>query len=210
MPVFFKGDKRVLFIHVPKAGGTSIEVFFEANGFKTFYLDRGGSPDSLNPVRACSPQHMAGDLLRAMFDIAKFDFVFMTVRHPVRRFLSKFVMETGERSNVERLETWIAEDFCRVLRNPRHMDNHLRPQVDFRVDEARVFRLEDSFGGALIASLRRAIGDLFPAPTLGHEMRAGGGAPDFTKVHPGLRAVVLTYYAEDFATFGYESPTLAG
>jgi hypothetical protein len=210
MPVFVKGGQRVLFIHVPKTGGTSVEAFFESNGFDSFYLDRGESPDSLNPVRSCSPQHMAGDLLRDLFDIAKFDFAFMTVRHPVSRFLSKFVMETGERSNVERLETWIAEEFARVLVNRAHMDNHLRPQVDFLVEQAKIFRLEDDFGGALISALRRSVGDLFPAPAIGHEMRAGGGMPDFSRVHAGLRSIVLTYYARDFVTFGYERPSFAG
>jgi hypothetical protein len=209
MPVFLKGDKRVLFIHVPKAGGTSIEAFFDANGFKTFYLDRGGSPESLNPARTCSPQHMAGDLLRALFDLGKFDFVFMTVRHPVQRLLSKFVMETGERSSIERLETWIAEDFSPVLRNPGHMDNHLRPQVDFLVNEARIFRLEDGFDTALMTALRRAVGNVFPVPGVGHEMRASAGAPDFARIHHALRAVVLNYYAKDFVTFGYERPDSA-
>jgi hypothetical protein len=206
MPVFFKAGKRVLFVHVPKTGGTSIEVFFEANRFTTCYLDRGASPDSLNPVRSCSPQHMAADLLRAMFDLAKFDFVFMTVRDPIRRLLSKFVMETGERSSVERLETWIAEDFARVLHNPRHMDNHLRPQVDFLVNEAKIYRLEDGFDNKLVGALRRALGDVFPEPNIGREMHAPGSAPDFARIHPGLQAMVLNYYARDFTTFGYERP----
>jgi len=110
MPVFFRGSYRILFIHVPKAGGTSIEAFFEANGFKTAYLDRGGSPESLNAVRRCSPQHMHAALLEALFDPDMFDYVFMTVRHPVRRLLSKVVMELGAAASVTRLEQWIADE----------------------------------------------------------------------------------------------------
>ena len=48
MPLFTKGDRSVLYIHVPKTGGTSIEHFFLSNGYAAEYLDTGGA-GSLNP-----------------------------------------------------------------------------------------------------------------------------------------------------------------
>jgi len=204
MPVFFKGRRRILFIHVPKAGGTSIETFFEANGFKTSYLDRGESSESLNEVRRCSPQHMHAALLRALFNTAAFDYSFITVRHPVSRLLSKFVMETGETQSVARLEDWILRDFSRVFADPAFMDNHLRPQSDFLLPQAKVFKLEDGFGPDFVARLKAESGFDFPAPVIGREMHARLGKPDFKLVQPAIRDLITTYYAQDFVTFGYQ------
>jgi hypothetical protein len=33
MPIFYKSDERVLFVHVPKAAGTSVLTWFLANGW---------------------------------------------------------------------------------------------------------------------------------------------------------------------------------
>jgi hypothetical protein len=203
MPVFFKGTRRILFIHVPKAGGTSIEAFFEANGFSAAYLDRGESPDSLNGVRRGSPQHMHAALLQMLFDPDQFDYVFMTVRHPISRLLSKFVMETGETQSVARLENWILRDFSRVFADPAFMDNHLRPQSDFLLPQAKVFKLEDGFGEDFVARLKSESGFDFPAQMIGREMHAVVGKPDFKMVQPAIRDLITTYYARDFATFGY-------
>jgi len=204
MPVFFKDTRRILYIHVPKAGGTSIEAFFEANGFKSAYIDRGESPESLNGVRRCSPQHMHAAQLQALFDPALFDFVFMTVRHPVRRLLSKFVMDTGETENVTRFEDWILRVFSNVFVEPSFMDNHLRPQVDFLLPQARIFKLEDGFDDTFVTRLEVESGFEFPVAMIPREMHAGLGAPDFDQVRPGIRDLIRTYYVRDFVTFGYQ------
>jgi hypothetical protein len=203
MPVFFTQTKRVLFVHVPKAGGTSIEQFFEANGFKTAYLDRGGSPESLNPQRRCSPQHMHAALLDALFDTASFDYVFMTVRHPMRRLLSKFTMENPGIATADRLEAWILRVFGEVAANPAYLDNHLRPQSDFFLRHAEVFRLEDGFGPAFVSRLRDRIGARFGAMPVNHEMQSREAAIDETLIRPALRSMILAYYRKDFETFGY-------
>ncbi len=203
MPVFFKGSKRVLFVHVPKAGGTSIEHFFAANGFATHYLDRGGAPDSLNPVRNCSPQHMPADTLRSLFTVKKFDYVFMTVRHPLQRLLSKYVMENPGARNADRVESWIFQDFAKVFADPGHMDNHLRPQSDFFLPEAEVFKLEDGFGTGFVEKLEQRIGVTWVHRTVGREMQAAGGGLNADILRPGVRTMLETYYARDYTAFGY-------
>ena len=203
MPVFFKGSRRVLFIHVPKAGGTSIEAFFEANGFKTAYLDRGGSPESLNPVRRSSPQHMPADVLRALFDPQKFDFVFMTVRHPIRRLLSKFAMETLSGGTSDDFAPWLAEMMRRVGADRGAMDNHLRPQADFWLPESHVFKLEDGFGENFIDRLEAGIGLRFARRQMRRDMHAGLATADYDSVAAPLRLQVRNYYDIDFVRFGY-------
>jgi len=203
MPVFFQGRRRILFIHVPKAGGTSIETFFEANGFKTFYLDRGESFESLNEVRRCSPQHMHAALLQALFDTAAFDYVFMMVRHPERRLLSKFVMENGETESVEKLEDWILRVFSGVSANPGFLDNHLRPQSDFLVPEAKVFKLEDGLDEPFVTRLEAESGFKFSNRVVRREMHSGFRTPNLEMVRPGIRELIRNYYACDFREFAY-------
>jgi hypothetical protein len=205
VPVFFKGSRRVLFIHVPKAGGTSIEAFFEANGFKTAYLDRGGSPESLNPVRRSSPQHMPAALLQALFDPSKFDFVFMTVRHPMRRLASKFAMETMSGGTCEDFGPWLVRMLALVRQNRAAMDNHLRPQADFWLPEAHVFRMEDGFGAAFIDRLECGIGLAFTQRTMRRDMRATVSAPDYAQVDLRIQKDIRNYYDIDFLQFGYLS-----
>jgi len=204
MPVFFRGTQRILFIHVPKAGGTSIEAFFEANGFKTAYLDRGGSPESLNAIRRCSPQHMHAALLQTLFDPGLFDYVFMAVRHPVQRLVSRVVMELGTVATVARLEAWIAAELPKVFADPLHLDNHLRPQSDFIVPGTDVFKLEDGLGEAFVARLEAATGIDFAQKRVPRKMHAGIPTPDFTLVRPELQALVKSFYARDFKTFDYQ------
>jgi len=203
MPVFFKDKKRILFIHVPKTGGTSIEFFFEANGYKTAYLDRGGSPESLNPQRRCSPQHMHAALLESLFDTSRFDYVFMIVRHPIRRLLSKFVMENRNADSVEQLENWIQAVFARIEIDPGYMDNHLRPQCEFLVANAEVFRLEDGFGASFVSRLEAQIGLQFRQKTVSREMHATSSGLDMSMIRPALRDRVAAYYQNDFKMFGY-------
>jgi hypothetical protein len=204
VPVFFKGSRRVLFIHVPKAGGTSIEAFFEANGFKTAYLDRGGSPESLNPVRRFSPQHMHAEVLQTLFDPAAFDYVFMTVRHPIRRLLSKFTMETVSGGTREPLEPWLARMIGLVRDDRAAMDNHLRPQADFCLPEAHIFKLEDGFGDAFVDRLEAGIGLAFAQRVVRRDMHAGMSAPDYATVGADLHKEIRNYYDIDFIRFGYQ------
>ncbi len=203
MPVFFKGSRRVLFVHVPKAGGTSIEAFFEANGFKTAYLDRGGSPDSLNPVRRSSPQHMTAEVLQALFAPERFDFVFMTVRHPVRRLISKYAMEIVSGGTREALEPWLVRVMQLVRRERGAMDNHLRPQSDFYLPEAHIFKLEDGLGEAFVNRLEAGIGLAFPQREVSHDMHAGLRPQEPASIDAELHKEIRNYYDIDFVRFGY-------
>ena len=90
MPIFKKGKQDLLFIHVPKTGGTSIEKLFHLSGWRTAYLDLNLKGKSFNHLRICSPQHMHAEMLQQQLLIHKFSGIFMTVRHPYDRFRSEY------------------------------------------------------------------------------------------------------------------------
>jgi hypothetical protein len=204
MPVFFNRTKRVLFIHTPKTGGTSIEFFFERNGFKTHYLDRGLGADSLNPVRRSSPQHMHAAVLDMLFDTTKFDFVFMTVRHPLGRLVSQYKMETDTARAIAPFEKWVLQSLAGVISDAAYKDNHLRPQNDFWLPGAAICKLEDGFGEHFVARLEDGIGMKFTERNVGRDMLSHGAAPDFAAVSAPVVDLVRAYYRQDFTRFGYK------
>jgi len=91
-----------------------------------------------------------------------------------------------------------------VAANPLHLDNHLRPQSDFFLPGAAIFKLEDGLGEPFVARLQAATGIDFTQKTVSREMHARLPMPDFTRVRPDLQALVKTFYARDFAAFEYQ------
>lgn len=41
MPVFVKNQIKILFMHIPKAGGSSVEAAFMSSGFVMHFHDHG-------------------------------------------------------------------------------------------------------------------------------------------------------------------------
>ena len=88
MPAYRIRNKNVLFIHVPKTGGTTVESFLETHG-KSSLHNQGVK--LLKPLsdsfltRSLPLQHFHADLLVAMFAPDFFDYTFMIVRDPLER-----------------------------------------------------------------------------------------------------------------------------
>src|SRR5699024_10078740 len=143
MPIFRKGRTSVLFIHVPKTGGSSLENLFLSSGWEVELLDRG-MKRTFNPHRLCSPQHMHASMLANTLRLDTFDLTFMLVREPIALFRSELVMR-----NPSLTTAWSREvEKCaqRLLRtsttDPHVADNHVRPQHEFYVPGTKVFQLE--------------------------------------------------------------------
>ena len=198
MPIFFKGDQKILFVHIPKTGGTYIERMFEKNGFKhDFWMlpeDR-----HLLGVMHCSPQHLHWSQLRALFAIRKFSYMFTVVREPLSRFISEYRMRSQSKG-VE-FNAWAVQALDRHQKRPYSSDNHLRPQVEFVGENVDVFKFEDGLGSDWVARLQSRLGPACAPLTAPPPPRKGPRHP----VEPSPEVVerVQLLYAEDYQRFGY-------
>lgn len=204
MPVFTKDNKNFLFIHVPKTGGTSIEKVFFQSGWNLSYIDFGGQ-GSLNHLRLCSPQHMHKEMLQSIFNLDKFDEIFMIVRNPYNRLRSEYCW--ANRSNLNSaiaIETWVKEAIRAYTENNYILDNHLRPQNEFQVPNTTIYKLEQGLDSILKDIENRHNIKLNNVDTreLSSE-RISGASPDKVKLSQSTKELIYDHYFTDFQCFGY-------
>jgi hypothetical protein len=204
MPAYRIGNKNVLFIHVPKTGGTSIEAFLEAHAQPALHnngrkLLKAYGSTTLEPALAM--QHFHADLLESMFPAGFFDYAFMVVRHPLQRLISEY----GHSRNLRRVDSrlpfniWAELALTTARLAPGVSNNHFRPQAEFRCFGAEVFKFEDGIGSIVDAlASRLGLPELSGAP---HEKRSSMKSPG---VSARVCNRVAAAYDADFRTFGYE------
>ena len=201
MPLFVKDDVSILYVHVPKTGGTSIEQFFFANGFRTEYFDNR-SKSGFNDYRTCSPQHLHAAPLLMLLRPAKIRFIFMTVRHPLTRVLSEYKMQVRAAKRAIPLSPWFDLAMATYMDDPYTTDNHFRPQHEFLIPGCDVFRQEDGYGQAFVARLSERTGLAFAENKIGNYSADTGQSVDEEGIER-IRPFVTQFYRHDFATFGY-------
>ncbi len=204
MPIFRGQGLNILFVHVPKTGGTSIERLFARSGFDVIDRDGVTGRDSTNWLRRISPQHLHADLLRQTVHVNRFDLVFMTVREPLARYRSEYLMRNKEdpRTDAASVDAWTERVLTNWRTNPSVWDNHIRPQRDFLLEEARIFKLEDSLE-ALVGALSDEHG-LQLLDQIPHAHRQRSGIPSSAvELSAATEARLREHYAVDFETFGY-------
>lgn len=193
MPVYETSKGKVLFIHVPKTGGSTI----------TYELRRH-HPSSMNtnspwPGYHSTPQHLHSGPLTEIFQPGAFAYVFMVVRHPVDRVCSEYSWNQRTRSIKVPFRLWLRMKLFQARRSPYLDDNHWRPQEDFECLNAEVFRLEDG-----LDKVFRRLTEVTGADYSGNpEARkvAGTASPTMPKAD---RNLIGKFYANDFRRFGYD------
>jgi hypothetical protein len=204
MPVFTNEDRRVLYIHTPKTGGTFIESCFKKSGYNISLLQNPKDP--LLGLRNCSPQHYHADILKAIFNLKKFSLVFVTVRHPVSRMLSEFRMRTPNKEDrsSESLRLFVEKCFDTYSRNPFCYDNHIRSQVYFLTDEAIVFRQEDKYD----ETWRRYLEDISRKPLLLKQVSSERANQtekgEHLSIDPQTLRMIHKFYKIDFERLNYD------
>lgn len=206
MPVMVKDGVSVLFIHVPKAGGTTIGRLFAQSGWGVHYREGRHKRPDVFPLLRCSPQHFHATVLNQIFDVSRFDLIFGMIRDPITRFQSEFAMRhkkmTPAEATPERVAIWSDRVLATYAEDPYLLDNHLRPQTEFLLPGTEIYRLEDGVE-TMVADLNARFGlGLNAAVTHERNSKRLGLSTSAVQLSPELRAQVHEFYAAD-AVLGY-------
>ncbi|HUQ38053.1 MAG TPA: sulfotransferase family 2 domain-containing protein [Aestuariivirga sp.] len=148
MPVFAINGKSVLFIHIPKTGGTTVEKVLSQFGSMSLHSNGNCLKDQFRGGWLSKPvplQHLHGALLRRLILPDQFDLVFMLVRDPVQRMLSEYrhSRELGRPEALLSFSVWLQISLRLVRSDPAFRNNHFRAQADYHIEGARVLHFED-------------------------------------------------------------------
>ncbi|MFD1740188.1 sulfotransferase family 2 domain-containing protein [Cypionkella sinensis] len=195
----------ILFIHIPKAAGTTVEEVFCNHLFSMSYR-RGGKFGPLLPFdreNKCSPQHMHAELLEKHFHHRSFAQTFCVVRNPLERFISefKFRCETHDIAKAG-LNAFAEQVLAQYPDNPFLLDNHIRPQTEFIWRDCKVFKLEDGLD-KMFAQLAATLGIALQPDSKRFMLSKKAAIEPLTAVN---RARLIAFYQQDFETFGYALP----
>lgn len=139
MPYFYNNDVNILFLHIPKTGGTSLENYFE----KKFEIKL--NKDSLFTIypkdffKGYSFQHQSYKTIRMNKPVFRIDYdnltVISIVRNPYNRIVSDLFFRNliKESSNPNDVYN-VIKKYLEEANDPKH-DNHRIPQYLFLLDE---------------------------------------------------------------------------
>lgn len=144
MPIFSKGKINILFLHIPKSAGSTIEKIGADLGWKESFSIRGKSIEELKCCKA-SLQHLHAKPLATILNFDQFDSIFTIVRNPFSRFKSEYYWQRSQGITELSVDDWVLDTFERYLGNSYIYDNHIRPQVEFLPSgvQVKIFKLEE-------------------------------------------------------------------
>jgi hypothetical protein len=196
MPLYRNEDRIVFFVHIPKAGGSTIEEILCSAGAKEslkFHKKLGFS--------ACTPQHMHREIYSKFVKKQFYDYAFAVVRHPLDRLASEFRWRSRiSKTPPETFESWAKGAIMQAADNPYVCDNHVRPQNEFIAKHLEVFRLEDG----LQAPVSRALEELRLQDQQVTIHHAKQSAASDLPVSPETLELIRNFYAVDFVELGYD------
>lgn len=204
MPFCVANGKLLFFVHVPKAGGSSVEDYLLRRFGSLSMADRN-KRERVRGTGLISPiTHLSVIDLAEMIP-SECDLVFAMVRDPLKRMLSEYRWQSGA-SRMSRMSfsTWLRVVIAAARREPRIYENHIRPQDQMVPEGAEIFRLEDGFG-PMIARLDAVTGTRAPEVEMGHQKNRQTQAAPIVVSREDV-ALVLDYFAADYERFGFDRP----
>lgn len=210
MTILSKDGHTILFLHIPKCGGSSVVETFRAAGYETELEIRG------KPIRSflrTTPQHLTCSDLRSLVRFDQIQKVFAVVRNPVDRLLSEYrwTHRETEADSLPDVNDWLQETLAIVADDITHQDNHFRPMVTFFDPDiaVEIFPIEHSLNA--ICSYYLNTSDQLLVSKAKHlkNSRAFANADALTKARLSAQSLALIhrFYAQDFLAFGYPIKT---
>ena len=198
MPIFEKDGRRVAFIHIPKAAGSSVEYMFKSNGWTMSFYKQTFDGYTI------SDQHQTyRDLKKRIPDLDELK-SFAITREPFSRVVSEWGYQTNRISSSKlSFRDFVRHLECSLKVDKRYWDNHYRPQTDF-IDGAIdvVIKMEDIREG-LPKFLRES--GIMDDPKIPHVNRLmkRRKKPELA-MNQETRERIVRVYEKDYAELGYE------
>ncbi len=164
----------------------------------------GGGRGSVNSVLKCSPQHFHSEILASVFELSKFDAVFMLVREPLSRLVSEFNWRRQHAliASSSDLNEWIQQAVGNYKYNPYIFDNHIRPQWHFELPGAQVFQLEQGMS-EVVLWLSETLETEFSGEGV-WEMRSDeSGVVTVDDLSDDTMKLLRDFYSADYVKFKY-------
>jgi hypothetical protein len=198
MPIFKINGKLVLFMHVPKTGGTTVEAYlsqfspmaFHNNGHNARAL-RSGVISKSTPY-----QHLTANVVKTLFPVNYFDYVFMIVRDPLQRMISEYRHSRALMRPEATLpfSLWLRTSFAAATIDPFFRNNHFRRQSEFLYPGANIFQFESGLQNCL-GKVGEALGMRLSDP-VPHERRS---LPFPCDVKASDARLISSFFASDYA-----------
>lgn len=200
MPFIHSAGRMLLYLHVPKTGGGTIEEWLKTVAPIRFYTV--GVPTAMR----CTPQHLRMTDYHSLFGPAFFDHVVMTVRNPYARIESEYRMR-AEISGKDfwkaypSFSLWLEQSLSIFANNPFYLDNHLRPQWEFHGSDVEILKYEDG-----LSSITARIAEILQvnAPQVVGRVHDTSMSNVTVQWDLSDRLRVQDVYRRDFELFGYD------
>lgn len=179
MPLFLK--HRLVFLHIPKTGGTSVCRTLRDAGDAPLYTDESYTGDGHSPQHSTYRELMKANMLPADFN------VMAVVRNPYDRFVSEYNWRRG----AGLIDPGMSQGaFAREFFSGGRWDNHDLAQAEFTE-------------GVRIRPLRfETLAEEFRAE-FGFGLRHDNASTGPREIEPEARELVALHWARDFEGFGY-------
>ncbi len=217
----FDANNKILFIHIPKTGGTSIEQYFNLCHASNFWYDRWDR-DRDDFVKMhhsiCSssklsyePQHYPPAILKALIEGYDDYFKFTFVRNPYTRLISEYYWRENKKYTSPEDFDPLAFDSWTVAWLTDINDSHKEPQVNY-IDSSLDFigrfeQIENDFAKLLLLLAKIKPGQFkFPYGALPKYNSTG---IQKSEIIPLLlertKKRIIQTYSPDFEKFNYHS-----
>lgn len=141
MPYFELNGQNILFIHIPKTGGTSIGTYFSNKTKQRSEYNLISIKNKVNNV--CLQHQLLHDIFNnnlKKFDttyiLSKYNKIFTIVRNPYHRIISHlfFTKKLNIDSTIDDCTKELVNRFDKYFNSEMCHDNHIRPQYEFIYD----------------------------------------------------------------------------
>ena len=212
MPIFSKiieGKKhQILFVHIPKSGGTTINEFFKFINYKSYFEPNKFFKKQLK----IPPQHYNYKILDSLLNLNKFSFSFTVVRNPFDKLISSYLWSLKYSSVFNKkfysFEEWFDITLSNFKRNENFMANHIIQQVKFVGPKINsIYKFEVGIDKIILDILKKNNIEIknLQIPILN---KSDGNRNEIKRNllnQPLIINEIIELYHEDFKTFNYDT-----